>query len=84
MAATLALGGEPCLGPLELVDGIVRAATHPVAAGQIFQVGGESPVITRVEREARRVLGWSPKVDLAEGMRRVEAWPREEGQLEQG
>ena len=30
---------------------------------------------------AREVLGWEPKVDLAEGMRRTEAWLREEGML---
>jgi nucleoside-diphosphate-sugar epimerase len=33
-----------------------------------------------IER-ARRELGYEPKVDLAEGMRRVEAWLREEGML---
>ena len=30
---------------------------------------------------AREVLGWEPKVDLDEGMRRTEAWFREEGLL---
>jgi 2-alkyl-3-oxoalkanoate reductase len=30
---------------------------------------------------AREVLGWEPKVDLDEGMRRTEAWLREEGML---
>lgn len=121
----------------DLVDGIVRAASHPTAAGQIFHLGGESPVTTleyfghlsrmlgrseppravptpvaiaaaetarllaRVRRrhtelgrgvilmlaktrgvsndKAHRMLGWWPQVDLAEGMRRVEAWLREEG-----
>ncbi|SEH12644.1 NAD-dependent epimerase/dehydratase family protein [Thermoleophilum album] len=29
--------------------------------------------------EARRVLGYAPRVDLAEGMRRTEAWLRERG-----
>jgi nucleoside-diphosphate-sugar epimerase len=31
--------------------------------------------------KARQVLGWSPRVDLAEGMRRTEAWLRAEGHL---
>lgn len=31
--------------------------------------------------KARRVLGYEPKVDLAEGMRRTEAWLRERGLL---
>jgi nucleoside-diphosphate-sugar epimerase len=30
---------------------------------------------------ARRILGWEPKVTLEEGMRRTEAWLREEGYL---
>ena len=30
---------------------------------------------------AREVLGWEPKVDFDEGMRRTEAWLREEGML---
>jgi len=126
----------------DVVDGIVRAAGHPAAAGQVFHLGGESPVTTleyfgylarmlgrtdpprhaptavaivaaeaaRVvarargrhtelgrgvmemlaktrgvsNEKARRVLGWSPRVDLPEGMRRVEAWLRDEGLLERG
>ncbi|MCC6226166.1 MAG: NAD(P)-dependent oxidoreductase [Microthrixaceae bacterium] len=123
----------------DLVDGIVTTATHPAATGQIFNLGGESPVTTleyfghftrmlgmddpprsaptsvavaaaeaarlvAVARrrhtelgrgvmlmlaktrgvsneKAHRVLGWWPKVDLDEGMRRVEAWLRSEGHL---
>jgi len=30
---------------------------------------------------ARRVLGWEPAVDFAEGMRRTEAWLREQGYI---
>lgn len=30
----------------DLVDGVVRAATNPVAAGEIFHIGGEDPVTT--------------------------------------
>ena len=29
--------------------------------------------------KARRLLGYEPRIDLAEGMRRTEAWLREEG-----
>lgn len=32
-------------------------------------------------QKAQHVLGWQPKVDLAEGMRRTEAWLRAEGYL---
>ena len=31
--------------------------------------------------KAEALLGWEPAVDLAEGMRRTEAWPREQGLL---
>lgn len=30
----------------DLVNGVVKAAAHPAAAGQIFHLGGESPVTT--------------------------------------
>ena len=30
----------------DLVNGVVRAASHPDAAGQIFHLGGEDPVTT--------------------------------------
>ena len=36
------------------------------------------PATYSIEK-ARRLLGYSPKVDLAEGMRRTEAWARETG-----
>ncbi len=32
--------------------------------------------------KARRLLGWEPKVDLDEGMRRTEAWLRAQGMLD--
>lgn len=119
----------------DLVDGLRLAATRPEAAGQVFTIGGSSPVTTReffghyfrmldrrgplcvptpvavaaarvagaAERlrgnpteinatsmryfartggysidKARRLLGYDPKVDLDEGMRRTEAWLREQ------
>jgi len=34
--------------------------------------------------KARRLLGWEPAVDLAEGMRRTEAWLREAGMVPAG
>ena len=36
------------------------------------------PATYSIEK-ARRLLGYSPKVDLAEGMRRSEAWARDKG-----
>jgi nucleoside-diphosphate-sugar epimerase len=57
------------------------------------RVTGKPPVFTRnaitfvsrraaySNRRAREVLGWEPKVPLAEGMRRTEAWFRQEGLL---
>lgn len=37
--------------------------------------------VTYSNRKAREVLGWTPRVDLAEGMRRSEAWLRAHGHL---
>ena len=34
-------------------------------------------------QKARQLLGWTPKVDLTEGMQRTEAWLRQEGYLDQ-
>ena len=57
------------------------------------RVTGTTPVVTRealtyISRRAvypndaaRELLGWEPRVDLDEGMRRTEAWLREEGLL---
>lgn len=134
--------GEGLFTPVyvdDLVEGIVRAASVPVAAGQIFNLGGEDPVTTSEyfghlarmlghdgpprsvptpvavalaetarlvaaarrrhtelgkgvmlmlaktrgvsNEKAHRLLGWWPKVSLAEGMGHVEAWLREEGLL---
>ena len=36
------------------------------------------PATYSIEK-ARRLLGYAPAVDLAEGMRRTEAWAREKG-----
>lgn len=126
----------------DVVEGIVRAAASPAAAGQIFHLGGEVPVTTleyfghlsrmlgmtdpprsaptavavavaEVARfiavvrgqhtelgrgvmamlaktrgvsndKAHEVLGWWPRVDLDEGMRRVEVWLRDAGHLDAG
>lgn len=118
----------------DLVDGIVRAAATPEAAGQVFTVtGGETvttnaffghyarmlgkggiptaptPIVLGLAATVGRVLGdgdvtpaavryiarrggysiakararlgYAPSVDLAEGMRRVEAWARASGIL---
>jgi nucleoside-diphosphate-sugar epimerase len=135
--------GEGLFTPIyidDLVEGVVRAAAHPEAAGEILHLGGESPVTTLeyfghlsrmlgrtdpprcaptsvavaaaeaarlvavVRRrhtelgrgvmqmlaktrgvsneKAHRMLDWWPEVDLDEGMRRVEAWLRDEGHLD--
>jgi nucleoside-diphosphate-sugar epimerase len=113
----------------DLVDCIVRALTHPDAAGQVFTCWDGNPVTARdffahhaswtgkkvrtaprplvwlgaaiselagrdVRRaslmflsrkavypnaRAREVLGWEPRVPIAEGMARSEAWARSEG-----
>jgi nucleoside-diphosphate-sugar epimerase len=60
---------------------------------RVAQIAGRPPAVTAaavryLNREhaytvsrAREVLGWEPQVDLDEGMRRTEAWFREEGLL---
>lgn len=122
----------------DLVDGLVLAATHPDAPGDVFTLGGGVGVtcaeffghyhrmlgirgplclptplalaaaggtdlgaravgratevnvtsmryFTRTGgysiEKARRVLGYAPQVDLAEGMRRTEEWLRAQGLL---
>jgi nucleoside-diphosphate-sugar epimerase len=60
---------------------------------RVAQVAGRPPAVTAaavryLNREhaytvsrAREVLGWEPRIDLDEGMRRTEAWFRETGLL---
>ena len=60
-----------------VLAGIERARGHrtemnPAAVDYLTRTGTYG-----IER-ARTMLGWEPKVDLAEGMRRTEAWLREE------
>ena len=60
-----------------VLAGIERARGHrtemnPAAVDYLTRTGTYG-----IER-ARAMLGWEPKVDLAEGMRRTEAWLREE------
>ena len=72
------------------------AAVHGTAVWveeRLARVAGRPPTVTAaavryLNREhaytvsrAREVLGWEPQVDLDEGMRRTEAWFREEGLL---
>ena len=69
------------------------AAAAGAAQELAARVTGKPPVFTRnaitfvsrraaySNRRAREVLGWEPKVPLAEGMRRTEAWFRQEGLL---
>jgi nucleoside-diphosphate-sugar epimerase len=68
LAIALAQGGAriaQMLGrPTELGRGSVELLARPA---------------TYSIEKARRMLGYSPRVDLAEGMRRTEAWAREQG-----
>lgn len=122
----------------DLVQGLLLAASHPAASGEVFTISGATGVTSReyfahlfrfagrrgpigvpttlgvalaraadrVNRlmgrrsevnatsmrylarpgsysiqKARDVLGYDPKVDLAEGMRRTEQWLREQGEI---
>ena len=49
---------------------VTADAVHYLTRNHAYSVG-----------RAREVLGWEPQVDLDEGMRRTEAWFREEGYL---
>jgi nucleoside-diphosphate-sugar epimerase len=74
----------------------IPATAHRAAVWveeRLARVSGRPPAVTAdavryLNREhaytvsrAREVLGWEPKVDLEEGMRRTEAWFRDEGLL---
>lgn len=70
---------------------LVRGAA--VVAEAAARVTGKPPDVSREairyisrratypNRKARELLGWEPQVDLDEGMRRSEAWLREQGLL---
>lgn len=138
----LPAGGRGVFSPVfvdDLLDGLITAATHPAAAGQVLTLTGPSTVstadyfghlhrmlgrsgnartvptpvavgfaalvstIARVRgrqtevnpttvrylartggyssAKAQRLIGYAPRVDLDEGMRRTEAWLRAEGLL---
>jgi nucleoside-diphosphate-sugar epimerase len=78
-------------GPRSLPGGLMKAATWPVE--RIAEArGGESDLNpqtiayfrrrgTYSIRRAREVLGYEPKVDLEEGMRRTREWAEEQGLL---
>ncbi len=67
----------------------LRAAVSELAGA----LRGKQPTVTRStvralrsrnsfsNGKARRLLGWEPRIDLAEGMRRTEAWLAREGYL---
>lgn len=57
---------------------LVRAAGRPSELGS-GAIGLFSRPGTYSIEKARRLLGYEPQVDLAEGMRRTEAWVREQG-----
>jgi nucleoside-diphosphate-sugar epimerase len=63
-----------------LVNGVSRLLGRPSeASAQSMLMLSKSHTVSAAK--ARRVLGWTPKVELAEGMRRTEAWLREAGLL---
>ncbi len=61
---------------------LLRALGRPseATAATMRMLAGEGDVSID---KARHVLGWEPRVDLEEGMRRTEAWLRAEGYLSQ-
>jgi nucleoside-diphosphate-sugar epimerase len=68
------------------VAGAASATLARVRGGAFAEVNAESMRYlartgTYSIAKARRVLGYDPQVDLAEGMRRTEAWLREQGLL---
>jgi nucleoside-diphosphate-sugar epimerase len=77
------------------IPGLPRPVAAVAAAGQegVARLTGRAPVVSRAaitfvtrhaaysNRRARDLLGWEPRVGLEEGMRRTEAWFRQEGFL---
>lgn len=68
---------------LALAGAASRAAR---LAGRRIEVSRQSMLMLSKQHvpsmeKARRVLGYEPRIDLAEGMRRTEAWLREQGLL---
>ena len=79
--------GEPRVLP---TAGRARAGRLPEAAAWIGGTGTEASRATMrylarpgtySTEKAKRLLGFAPAIDLAEGMRRTEAWLREHGLL---
>jgi nucleoside-diphosphate-sugar epimerase len=78
------------------IPSLTRAAANHAGAAQelVATVTRRPPLITREaiafvsrkapysNRRAREVLGWQPRVDLEEGMRRTELWFREQGLIQ--
>ena len=61
-----------------VVGALARLAGRPVeASAQTMLMLSKAHSVSG--EKARRLLGYEPHVDLAEGMRRTEAWLREEG-----
>ncbi|MCC6642572.1 MAG: NAD-dependent epimerase/dehydratase family protein [Deltaproteobacteria bacterium] len=68
----------------------IRIATLAAFVGRLLgrptEASGQTMLMLSKEHgvsgeKARRVLGYTPRVDLAEGMRRTETWLREQGLL---
>jgi nucleoside-diphosphate-sugar epimerase len=78
-------------GPRSLPGGVLSAATWPIERVAELR-GGESDLNpqtiayfrrrgTYSIRKAREVLGYEPRIDLEEGMRRTREWAEERGLL---
>jgi nucleoside-diphosphate-sugar epimerase len=65
----------------EVLGRVSRVLGRPseASAATVRMLAGEGAVSID---KARRVLGYEPRVDLDEGMRRTEAWLRAEGLLD--
>jgi nucleoside-diphosphate-sugar epimerase len=68
------------IGIAAVLSGVARLAGRPTEASpQSMRMLSKTHGVSIAK--ARRLLGYAPKVDLTEGMRRTEAWLREQGLL---
>lgn len=65
--------------PLAALDWLLPLAGYRLPARAMLDFAAGQ--VTYTHRKAREMLGWEPRVNLDEGMRRAEAWLRAEGYL---
>lgn len=81
-------GGKPVCVPTPLAVALAEGAGRVARLRGQESEAGKATVLYFTRRgtysieKARRVLGFEPAIDLAEGMRRTEAWLRAEGYLD--